>query len=90
MEWISLSGSITSSISVLLVVLSLAIRRKAVNDRTFRALISLLVTLVLIGIGVIVMIFAQETRVQGIGVFMIIAGIILLFIIVISTLRIEL
>lgn len=81
MEWLYLVGSIASLISVLLVLLGLARRRKVVNEMTFRTLILLTVTIGFVGIGLIAMFIAPESGMRVAGGFIAVVGTILLFII---------
>ena len=62
MGWIYLLGGIASVISVLLVLLGLAWRRKAVNEFTFRMLVLLTVTIGFTGIGLTAMFFGPESN----------------------------
>ena len=83
MEWIYLAGSVASLVSVLAVVLGLAWKRQAITEKGFKMLFSLMVTIGLVGIGVMTMILSTDTVMRNFGGTIAVIGTFLLCIIVV-------
>ena len=78
-----IAGSVASLVSVLAVVLGLAKRRQAITEKGFKMIFSLMITIGLVGIGVITMALSTDYIMRNFGGAIALIGTFLLCIIVV-------